>query len=334
MTLIPNETLRWYAERYLSIGETIFDVATATAVNSQYFTRKKWLYRPALRHHTTLKGVIVSKSDFIVSLKFLQRFSNLYLYLALLLLWYCNLNTTSDYEFPSHAVQGILSYFKSSRIAVASVRHAHTFDFAAAFQINHMVSRPAFGNIGQWKVQIQSSKFYFTAHCNGHRWCELFYQAGTEVGFLLSVLDEVMPNMSLKHYVDNPLSSYPYYLKAVQFVVQAADIRHIDHRALVAGRAEWEGIYLSTSEKKSKLMGSSIENKIASRTGTLLPSKGGVHFPRCKFSMTVPRKYVLCSQRSLPSYWLLSSLRKGLQYWLDSYRMQKTDLTLGQSYFW
>jgi len=39
MTMIPNDTLRYYAERYFAIGETIFDVATATAVNSQYFSR-------------------------------------------------------------------------------------------------------------------------------------------------------------------------------------------------------------------------------------------------------------------------------------------------------
>ncbi|KAI0046564.1 DUF1748-domain-containing protein [Auriscalpium vulgare] len=36
---IPDPTLRSVTERYLGIGESIFDMAQATAVNSSYFKR-------------------------------------------------------------------------------------------------------------------------------------------------------------------------------------------------------------------------------------------------------------------------------------------------------
>ncbi|ETW83190.1 hypothetical protein HETIRDRAFT_316666 [Heterobasidion irregulare TC 32-1] len=36
---IADPTIRSVAERYLGIGETIFDVVQATVVNSQYFKR-------------------------------------------------------------------------------------------------------------------------------------------------------------------------------------------------------------------------------------------------------------------------------------------------------
>ncbi|KAH9949900.1 DUF1748-domain-containing protein [Amylocystis lapponica] len=38
-TVITDPTLRSVAERYLGIGETIFDMIQGTAVNSQYFKR-------------------------------------------------------------------------------------------------------------------------------------------------------------------------------------------------------------------------------------------------------------------------------------------------------
>ncbi|KAI0034215.1 hypothetical protein K488DRAFT_84189 [Vararia minispora EC-137] len=36
---IPDDTARGLAQKYLGVGEWIFDVAQATAVNSQYFVR-------------------------------------------------------------------------------------------------------------------------------------------------------------------------------------------------------------------------------------------------------------------------------------------------------
>ena len=39
--LITDPTLRSFADKYLAIGERVFDIAQATAVNSQYFSRDK-----------------------------------------------------------------------------------------------------------------------------------------------------------------------------------------------------------------------------------------------------------------------------------------------------
>ena len=38
-TLIPDPTMRSFADRFLGVGETIFDMATATSVNSEYFKK-------------------------------------------------------------------------------------------------------------------------------------------------------------------------------------------------------------------------------------------------------------------------------------------------------
>jgi len=40
---ISDPILRSIAERYLNIGETVFDIAQASAVNSSYFKRKTGL---------------------------------------------------------------------------------------------------------------------------------------------------------------------------------------------------------------------------------------------------------------------------------------------------
>lgn len=37
--IIPDPTLRLIAERYLGIGETIFDMVQGSAVNSEYFKK-------------------------------------------------------------------------------------------------------------------------------------------------------------------------------------------------------------------------------------------------------------------------------------------------------
>lgn len=38
-TLISDPTMRTVADRFLGVGETIFDMATATSVNSEYFKK-------------------------------------------------------------------------------------------------------------------------------------------------------------------------------------------------------------------------------------------------------------------------------------------------------
>jgi hypothetical protein len=38
-TLISDSTMRSVADRFLGVGETIFDIATATSVNSEYFKK-------------------------------------------------------------------------------------------------------------------------------------------------------------------------------------------------------------------------------------------------------------------------------------------------------
>jgi Fungal protein of unknown function (DUF1748) len=38
---IPDPTLRSVAEKFLGVGETVFDMIQATAVNSSYFKRSK-----------------------------------------------------------------------------------------------------------------------------------------------------------------------------------------------------------------------------------------------------------------------------------------------------
>jgi len=40
-TAIPDPTLRSIAEKFLGVGETVFDMIQATAVNSSYFKRSK-----------------------------------------------------------------------------------------------------------------------------------------------------------------------------------------------------------------------------------------------------------------------------------------------------
>ena len=38
---IPDPTLRSVAEKFLGVGETVFDMIQATAVNSSYFKKSK-----------------------------------------------------------------------------------------------------------------------------------------------------------------------------------------------------------------------------------------------------------------------------------------------------
>ncbi|KAG1775977.1 DUF1748-domain-containing protein [Suillus placidus] len=38
-TRISDPTMRSFADRFLGVGETIFDMATATSVNSDYFRK-------------------------------------------------------------------------------------------------------------------------------------------------------------------------------------------------------------------------------------------------------------------------------------------------------
>ena len=38
---IPDDTFRGIADKYLGVGDSIFDMLQATAVNSKYFKREK-----------------------------------------------------------------------------------------------------------------------------------------------------------------------------------------------------------------------------------------------------------------------------------------------------
>ena len=40
-SVIPDPTLRSVAEKFLGVGETVFDIIQATAVNSSYFKKSK-----------------------------------------------------------------------------------------------------------------------------------------------------------------------------------------------------------------------------------------------------------------------------------------------------
>ena len=40
-SMIPDPTLRSVAEKFLGVGETVFDMIQATAVNSSFFKRSK-----------------------------------------------------------------------------------------------------------------------------------------------------------------------------------------------------------------------------------------------------------------------------------------------------